>query len=189
MRLSRTARLTSIFRFIIMDFKKRFTFNSFIYSINKIDQHYFSKSSFIDFEFVEVFLILPQLVPKLWCYGRVLRYENSLKIKINSNHPDQSSASAAAASPSPDSIHSYEVWSLSHWMIPSAVLSPLKSIGGWDLSLPQNLRVGNPWISTAETSFSVESTLAITMLGLLASLSAASSKCGAMVLQCPHHGA
>ena len=61
-------------------------------------------------------------------------------------------------------------------MIPSAVLSPLKSMGGMLLSFPKNLIVGNPWISTPETSFSVESTLAIRMFGLLANLSAASSK-------------
>jgi len=51
----------------------------------------------------------------------------------------------------------------------------LKSIGGWDLSFPQNFNVGKPWISTPATSFSVESTLAMRMFGLLAILSAASS--------------
>jgi len=59
--------------------------------------------------------------------------------------------SSALAEAGTSSIHSYEVWSLSHWTIPSAVLSPLKSIGGWDLSLPKNLSVGNPWMSTPET--------------------------------------
>lgn len=60
-------------------------------------------------------------------------------------------------------------------MIPSAVFSPLKSTGGFVLSLPQNLIVGNNVTSTSATSFTVESKLAIKMFGLIDNLSAASS--------------
>jgi hypothetical protein len=124
-----------------------------------------------------------------WTLG-VMRYFILEIICYSTKNIDYHNYSEGAAfSLGVNSTHSYSVCYLIHWTIPSAFRSPLKSRGRADLSLRKNFTVGKPWISTPETSFSVESILTKRMLGLLASFLAASSKWGAICLQWVHHGA